>query len=167
PKVFLTNAAPYLLWPRGDEHDQAFLLGVLCSISLDWFARRYVETHVNFFVFNPLPVPRPPREHPLWQRCVNLSGRLACPDDRFADWAAAVGVEVGPLPADQKQDMIDDLEAVVAHLYGLTADQLTHIFETFHEGWDYAPRLAAVMRHFEAHSETAAAYRHLIPHLSD
>jgi hypothetical protein len=78
-----------------------------------------------------------------------------------------VGVDVGPLPADDKQAMIDELDAVVAHLYGLSADQLTHIFETFHEGWDYAPRLAAVMRHFEAHAATAAANRHLIPHLAD
>ena len=58
-------------------------------------------------------------------------------------------MEHGPLPADQKQAMIDELDAVVAHLYDLSADQLTHIFETFHEGWDYEPRLAAVMAHFD------------------
>jgi hypothetical protein len=46
---------------------------------------------------------------------------------------------------------IDMLDAVVAHLYGLTEKQLVHIFETFHEGWDYEPRLSAVLRHFRAH----------------
>ena len=110
--------------------------------------RRFVETHVNYFVFNPLPIPRPARSVRSWRRTVALAGRLAAPDDRFADWAAKVGVERGPLPTDVKQDMIDELDAVVARLYGLDEAQLTHIFETFHEGWDYAERLDAVLKHF-------------------
>jgi hypothetical protein len=79
---------------------------------------------------------------------VALAGRLAAPDERFADWAAAVGVARGPLDAAEKQDMIHELDAVVARLYGLTAAQLAHIFETFHEGWDHGPRLDAVLKHF-------------------
>ena len=66
PEVFIANQAPYLLWPRGDEKDQAFLLGTLSSIPLDWYARRFVETHVNFYVFNPFPIPRPDRDSVLW-----------------------------------------------------------------------------------------------------
>lgn len=150
PKVFIGNQAPYLLWPRGDEKDQAFLLGVLCSIPLDWYARRFVETHVNYFVFNPFPVPRPDRNDPQWQRVVTLAGRLACPDGRFAAWAEGIGVDCGPLAAHEKQDMIHELDAVVAHLYGLDERQLIHVFETFHEGWDYHERLDGVRRHFQA-----------------
>ena len=130
--------------------DQAFLLGVLASIPLDWYARRFVETHLNFHVFNPFPIPRPARDNPLWQRTVALAGRLACPDKRFAKWAKAVGVEYGKLDAAEKDDMIAELDAVVAHLYGLSESHLTHIFETFHEGWDYQPRLKAVLKHYKA-----------------
>ena len=147
PRVFITNKGPYFLWPRGDESDQAFLLGVLCSIPLDWYARRFVELNVNFFIINPFPVPRPPRNDPRWQRVVELAGRLACPDDRFAGWAEAVGVACGPLEADEKRDMVHELDAVVARLYGLDEAQLTHVFETFHEGWDHRDRLDAVLRH--------------------
>ena len=150
PEVFITNKGPYFLWPRGDERDQAFLLGVLCSIPLDWYARRFVETNVNFFIINPFPVPRPDRHDPRWQRVVALSGRLACPDDRFASWAENAGVACGPLTADEKTDMIHELDAAVAHLYGLSARQLEHVFETFHEGWDYGERLDGVRRHFRA-----------------
>lgn len=150
PEVFITNTAPYLLWPRGDHRDAAYLLGVLSSAPLDWYSRRFVETHVNYFVFNPLPVPRPPRTDSRWQRVVELSGRLACPDKRFATWAKAVGVKHGKLGQDEKDDMIQELDAVVAHLYGLSEAQLVHIFETFHEGWDYGPRLDAVRRHYRA-----------------
>ena len=44
--------------------------------------------------------------------------------------------------------MIYELDGVVARLYGLTETQVVHIFETFHEGWDYQERLDAVLRHF-------------------
>jgi len=148
PKVFITNKGPYFLWPRGDEKDQAFLLGVLCSIPLDWYARRFVELNVNFFIINPFPIPRPPRGDPLWQRVVALAGRLACPDDRFANWAEAVDVACGPLAPDDKGDMIYELDAVVARLYGLNEAQLIHVFETFHEGWDHQDHLDAVLRHY-------------------
>jgi len=150
PKVFATNKAPYFLWPAGDEKDQAFLLGVLCSLSLDWYARRFVEVSLNYHVLNPFPVPRPDRKNPLWQRTVALAGRLACPDKRYRKWADAVGVECGPLREDEKEDMIHELDGVVAHLYGLSESQLAHIFETFHEGWDYADRLKATLKHFRA-----------------
>ena len=148
PNVFITNKGPYFLWPRGDERDQAFLLGVLSSISLDWYARRFVEVSVNFFIINPFPIPRPTRDDHRWQRIVELSGRLACPDERFLAWADSVGVECGPLEADEKENMIHELDAVVAHLYGLTEAELVHVFESFHEGWDYQDRLDGVLAHF-------------------
>ena len=148
PEVFITNKGPYFLWPRGDETDQAFLLGTLSSIPLDWYARRFVEINLNFFIINPFPIPRPDRDSVLWQRVVQLAGRLACPDERFSTWADAVGVEYGSLMDDEKEDMIHELDAVVAHLYGLSESQLIHIYETFHEGWDYQARLDGVLQHF-------------------
>lgn len=153
PNVFTTHKAPYFLWPRGDKRDRTFLLGVLSSLPLDWYARRFVETSMTFYVLNPFPIPRPARDNPLWQRTVALAGRLACPDERFAEWAQAVGVDCGPLTDDQKQDMIHELDAVVAHLYGLTEAHLSHIFETFHEGWDYKDRLEATVQHYRKWQE--------------
>jgi hypothetical protein len=148
PSIFITNKGPYLLWPRGDQQDQAFLIGVLSSIPLDWYARRFVEVSMNFFIFNPFPIPRPQRTDKRWQRVVALAGRLASPDKRFLTWGKAVGVDYGPLGEEEKQDMIAEVDAVVAHLYGLTEKHLVHIFETFHEGWDYENRLKMVLRHF-------------------
>ena len=149
PGAFLTDKAPYFLFPRGDCRDEAYLYGVLRSLPLDWYSRRFIETGAKFYLVNSFPIPRPSRADALWGRTVALAGRLAAPDDRFADWAARVGVEHGPVPPDKKQDMIDELDAVVARLYGLSKAQLTHLFETFHEGWDYQPRLQAVLSHFK------------------
>ena len=44
--------------------------------------------------------------------------------------------------------MIFKLDALAAHAYGLSESQLTHIFETFHEGWDYTYRLEKVIEYF-------------------
>jgi hypothetical protein len=148
PQRVITHTAPHLIRRSGDEKDEAYLLGVMSSLSFDWYARRFLETHLTFFLLNEFPVPRPTRSDPLWQRAVALGGRLAAVDDRFVDWAGEVLVEYGPLAPQEKQDMIDELDAVVAHLYGLSDEQLRHIFETFHEGWDWEPRFAAVKSYF-------------------
>lgn len=148
PNCFLSNSAQYLLWPRGDEKDQAYLLGILSSIALDWYARRFVEINFNFYLFNPLPIPRPKKENSLYKRVIELSGRLASPDDRFKEWANKVDVECGPIEETEKEDMIYELDALVAHLYELSESQLTHIFETFHVGWDYTDRLERVIEYF-------------------
>ena len=75
---------------------------------------------------------------------------MAAVDGRYAAWAQAVGVEHGALDERDKEDLIAELDAVVAHLYGLSESQLTHIFATFHEGWDFTDRLRAVLKHFKA-----------------
>ncbi len=103
---------------------------------------------MNYFVLNPFPIPRPERDTQLWRRTVELAGRLASSDRRFSKWARAVGVEHGRLQDDEKQNMIHELDAVVAHLYGLSESQLRHIFETFHEGWDCREQMEATIGHF-------------------
>jgi hypothetical protein len=149
PNIVLTNKAPYLVQRRGDERDEAYLLGVLSSIPLDWYARRYVEISLNFHILNSFPIPRPDLDNPLRLRVVEIAGRLAAVDDRFADWAAKVGVPVHSVPESDKDDLIAELDAVVALLYGLTQQDVEHVFATFHRGWAYQDRLAAVLAHYE------------------
>ena len=148
PRVLLVDTAPYLLWPRGDESDQAFLLGILCSIPLDWFARRFVETHMDFHVSNGLPIPRAEARSPMRRRVIDCSGRLAAQDDRFGEWARSLKVKPRRLTDDERDDLVAEIDAAVAHLYGLTEANLAHVFETFHEGWDYGDRLNVTLKHY-------------------
>jgi hypothetical protein len=80
---------------------------------------------------------------------VEIAGRLAAVDDRFSDWAAAVGVPVGSVSEKEKPLLEAELDALVAHLYGLSREHVIHIFETFHRGWDYQPRLTSVLEYFD------------------
>ena len=154
PNTFITNKGPTILFPRGDEKDEAYLLGILSSIPLDWFARRFVELNVNFFILNSFPIPRPKRSDILYQRIVELSGRLASSSDKFKDWAKLVKVECGPLDVDVKVDKIYELDAIVSLLYGLKENDIVHIFETFHEGWDYEERLKSVLSYYKKWSSS-------------
>jgi hypothetical protein len=165
PNTFLNNTAIYYLFPEGNSSDESYLLGLLNSIPADWYARRFVETHFTFQVLKTFPIPRPGRDDPLRRRVVNLAGRLGAVDERYEDWADSVGVECGPLDEEAQREKIYELDAVVAHLYGLTREHVKVIFETFHDGWDHEERLERVLDYYESwgdrlnleHSEEAAA----------
>jgi hypothetical protein len=130
--------------------DEAFVLGVLSSVPFDWYARRVVELHVTFDLLGSMPVPDPVDNDPRRLRVIEIAARLAAIDDRFDDWATAVGVPVGAVLEAEEPELIAELDALVAHLYGLDRDGLIHIFETFHRGWDYRSRLEQVLRYFDA-----------------
>ena len=148
PKVFAVNAAPSLIFPRGDEQAQAFVLGLLCSLPFDWIARRRVENHLNFFILDSLPFPRPEPADAWRRRIAELAARLACVDDRFADFARACGVRAGPLTETERADHIAEIDALVAHLYGLDAAQLEIVFADFTANAVPPKRRDAVRRHF-------------------
>ena len=149
-EVVLTNKAPYLLRPRGAARDEAFVLGILSSMILDWYARCVVELSLNFHILNNFPIPDADVDNdPVAIQVVKMAGRLAAVDERYAEWATEVGVQVGSVRDEAtKQALICELDACVAHLYGLDESDLAVIYETFHEGTDYSERHAAVLDHF-------------------
>lgn len=151
PRTALTNIAPYLFNRSGSARSEAYLLGVLSSIPLDWFARRYVELSMNFHILDGLPIPDIEKNTLISDRVVMVSGRLAAVDERFASWAGEVGVPVASVKnAEEKLELIYELDALVALLYGLKNSEIEHIYETFHRGWDYRTRFEAVLGYFEA-----------------
>ena len=118
---------------------------------LDWYARCVVEISLNFHIFNRFPINDPGAGDPVRDRIVEIAGRMAAVDERFAQWATEVGVPVGSANDEAtKQDLICELDACVAHLYGLDADDLAVIYETFDEKRPhrYTERHAAVLVHF-------------------
>lgn len=149
PAVVVMHASPYLLKVGTDERDEAFILGVMSSIPFDWYARRIVELHLTFDLLGSIPVPKPAIGSRVRRRVVEIAGRLAAVDGRFADWAAAVGVPVASVNTQsEKVDLLAELDGLVCVLYGLTADQVEQVFATFHRGWDYDERLNKALDHY-------------------
>ena len=131
PHVFLVSTGVLVL-PEGDEKDEAYLLGILCSMPLDWPVRRFVENRPSFYLMRGLPIPRLSRSDPVWLEIINVSGRLAARDLRFSDWAKKVGVHCGPYTDQEKAELLAKLDALSAIAYGLTEKQLVYIYDTFH-----------------------------------
>ena len=131
PRTPLTNSAPYLVFSGWAVNLQASILGAMDSLTFDWLARRYVELHLNFYVLNMLCFPPP--ENTPWQRIGSLAARLSCVDERFTEFAAEAGVEYGPLTDAERRDKRAEIDALVAHAYGLTEDELRFVFTDFTE----------------------------------
>ena len=130
PRIPLTDSVPYLIFSQDwIEVNQSFVLGILNSVPFDWQCRRYAERHLDFFLFNSLCFP--PIENTPWEQIGKLAARLSCVDDRFAHFAKQAGVQHGPLSPEQHQDMRAQIDALVAHAYGLTESELDFIFTDF------------------------------------
>ena len=142
PRTPLTNTAPYLIFSGWGSLAQAAVLGVMNSLPFDWLARRYVETHLSFFILDMLCFPK--WEGTDWQRVGSLAARLSCVDERFFAFAAEAGVEHGDLSDGEQAAMRAEIDALVARGYGLAVEELTFLFTDFTENavsLDYRARV--------------------------
>jgi len=147
PRTPLTNKAPYLVFVAGENSLQAYSLGILNSLVFDWQARRIVETNMNFFILDLLCFPVD--ESRLGQ-VAERAARLSCQDDRFADFAKEAGVQCGPLGAAGRQRLRAEIDALVAHGYGLTEEDLEFVFTDFTTDAVPTEYRALVLQCFEA-----------------
>lgn len=129
PQHFLLNSAPYLAFVDDDPRAEAACLALMNSLPFDWQARRFVETHLNFFILEGLRLP--PLDDDTFDALATAAARLSCPDERFAAFAAATGVDHGPLDPAERIRLRVEIDARVARAWNLTAGELEVIFEDF------------------------------------
>ena len=131
PRTPLTHTAPYLVFPNGGPKDEAYVLGVLNSLPFDWQARRYVESHLTYFILDLLCFP--PDDAVDHEGIAERAARLSCVDERYSAFASEAGVEWGPLRAGERDRLRAEIDALVARAYGLSADELEFLFADFTE----------------------------------
>ncbi len=125
---------------------------VMNSFVLDYFLRQKVSANINMFYVYQLPVPRLTAADPEFQPIVTAAARLICTTPEFDDLARAAGLRGhmdGVKGEADRAALRAELDARVAHLYGLTEAEFTHILGTF-------PLVAQ-----EAKAAALAAYRRL------
>jgi hypothetical protein len=150
PGVTAVETLPTLLRRKGDNADEAFLLGVLTSIPCDWFARTAVSLHVTLEVLNEIPIPESKPDDSRRVRIVEIAGRMAAKDSRYREWAASLGIEAPCIVSElELSDLEAELDANVASLYGLSREQLIHVFTTFHRTTDYSERMNRALVYFD------------------
>ena len=126
--VLLTNTGPYLAFVTGGPLEQAACLAVMNSIAFDWQARRFVETHLNFFILEGLRVPS---FDDVGFGAISEAAARCHVDDRFADFAAEMGIEPLDKEGDERERLRVEIDAQVAQAWQLTSDDLELMFHDF------------------------------------
>jgi hypothetical protein len=155
PGSVTVHGLHYLHRVSGTVADEAYLLGIFSSIPFDWYLRAWVELNLTFEILYPCPIPRFETAGALETRLIENSATLVARDTRFAGWAREVGVNRRDLDQAETLELASENDALVAHLYKLSRQQVGQIFGGFHRGWDsskqdYVDRFERVMKHFDA-----------------
>lgn len=131
-----TNATQALIAGAEDDQIKLYVCAMFNSLVLDYVLRFKVTSTLNMFHMEQLPLPRLQKSDPLFDAIVIRAARLTCTRSEFAGlWEAAVGTAwesaKGATASDERQKLRDELDALVARLYGLTRDEFAHILGTF------------------------------------
>lgn len=119
-----------------DSNTRLFLMALMNSLTLDYVLRQKMTANVNLFYVLQLPFPRLNSGNPYFDAIVPRAAQLTCTRAEFADlWQEVMG-EVwdeskGATDPAERQRLRDEVDALVAHLYGLARDEFNHILGTF------------------------------------
>ena len=137
PRVFSEGRTATTVIQRNiGASEQLFLLSCLNSFVLDWTLRAKVISNINMFYMYQLPLPRLSAGDPIFDAIVPRAARLTCTTPAFAAlWQQVMGAEWSPEVAAvdpaERASLRRELDALVAHLYGLSRDEFDHILRTF------------------------------------
>jgi hypothetical protein len=130
----ISVAAPHL--SNISFMEMLFVLGIINSFIIDYLVRFKISTSVGMFHFYQLPVPRLTAGAPFFDAIVPRAARLTCTRSEFADlWQAVIGEPWDERKAAtdpvERQQLRDELDALIAHLYGLSRAEFAHILGAF------------------------------------
>ena len=130
------NASVVLITDTLDESVKLYICAALNSFILDFVLRYKIATTLNMFYLYQLPLPRLIPGNSYFDAIVPRAARLTCMRVELADlWREVMGEEWDESKAvsdpAERQQLRDEIDAIVAHLYGLSRDEFDHILGTF------------------------------------
>ena len=111
-----------------------WIASLLNSLLVDYTIRQRVSANINFFYVYQMPVPRLTEKDRSFAPIVERAARLICTAPEFDALAKQVGLNShkdGARDPQQRAKLRAQLDARIAHLYGLTEKEFTHILSTF------------------------------------
>ena len=157
PNVAVVNSAPLML------HDESItprliccLLGNFNSLILDFIARQKVGgLHLNFFIVEEFPMFHPDRYEKKcpWDKSQTLEKwisdrvlKLTCTANDMKPLAKAAGFDppVHKWDAEEREQLMAELDAAFFRLYGIQRDDVEYILGTFQGLRDDAAKLSAL-----------------------
>lgn len=138
PALHADNLASVVSWNLGKRSVSYDLLLYLSSIFnsfvLDYSVRQRVTTNLNFFYLYQVPVPRLSKSNSTFHAIAKRAAKLICTTPEFDDFAKEVGLGShlnGVTDETDRRKLRAELDAIIAHLYGLTEEEFAHILTTF------------------------------------
>jgi hypothetical protein len=114
--------------------DQLYLGAVFNSFVFDALIRLKVTANMNFYFVYGTQVPDIPPSDMRFKSISKRAARLICTTPEFDDLAKAVGLKShkeGATDPAERARLRAELDGLVAHLYGLSEEEFTHILGTF------------------------------------
>jgi hypothetical protein len=154
------NATVILIKGSDDENVKLYMCAMLNSFTLDYLIRGKVSTTLNMFYLYSLPVPRLTAGNLTFDAIVERAAKLTCTRPEFAGlWQSVMGstwdASKGAVDPAERQHLRDEIDSLVAHLYGLTRAEYDHILGTFPLVFPDTPegqsRRAAALAAFDAY----------------
>lgn len=114
--------------------EQCYWCAVANSFVLDWLLRQSVASTLNMFYLYQLPVPRLPSTDARCNSIARRAAKLICTESAYDGLARDVGLsshQDGATDPAERERLRAELDGLVAHLYGLSEEEFTHILGTF------------------------------------
>ncbi len=159
PRSGIGNNAPVIDYEHGRTIASALVSTNMNSLPLDWAARFSVGgVHMNFFILKQLPV-LPPDEYlknsacgrPYVELIVPRTLQLSYASEELTGFARDIGYEGPPFPWDEQRRhcLQSELDAIFAHMYGLSRPDLEWILNATPPGSSFPSLKQYELRKFD------------------
>lgn len=111
-----------------------FLCAMFNSFVLDYAVRLKISRNMNMFYIYQLPVPRLTESDSRFAPIVERAAKLICTTPEYDELACEVGLgdhHAGVTDPVERAKLQAELDGLVAHIYGLSQDELHHILGAF------------------------------------
>ncbi|HYO90145.1 MAG TPA: hypothetical protein VEQ40_00845, partial [Pyrinomonadaceae bacterium] len=115
---------------EGEDAERLYLVGLLNSFVIEWRVRQLARSNnVKRFMLVQLPVPRPPKADV--ERIAAHVSALVTSDARFKDLQPLLNGAQPATAEAERHDLKCRIDAEVAHLFGLTEEELDRVLAAF------------------------------------
>ena len=138
PHRFFSDSSPLIILQQnnklrlGKEYDKKilYLVAIFNSMTFDYLIRLQSNMNLNFFIVNKIAIPQNTASS-LAQKIISLSSRLTMQNDNFVTMAKKLDCKIQSLDMNKRIQIMAELDALVAHHYGLNRNHYEHILSTF------------------------------------
>ena len=138
PHRFFSNSSPMVIIQHNKnplidrQYDKIifYLEAVFNSMTFDYLLRPQVNINLNFFIVKGIAIPNDVMSKRA-QQIINLARTLTMQNEKYETMVDDPGVKTQKLDIMQRIKINAELDALVAHHYGLDREQYEHVVSTF------------------------------------